>query len=43
MAENLGEKLLLPHAKYFAAEDIQKLNIIIRENAYDRKIGRAHV
>ena len=36
MAENLGEKLLLPHAKYFAAEDIQKLNIIIRENAYDR-------
>jgi hypothetical protein len=36
MAEKRGAEILLPHAKYFAADDIQKLNTIIRENAHDQ-------
>ena len=36
MAEKRGAEILLPHGKYFAAEDVQKLNIIIRENANDQ-------
>jgi hypothetical protein len=39
MAENLGKKLRIPHAKYLVEEDIQKLNTIIRENAYDQILG----
>jgi hypothetical protein len=36
VAEKRGAEILLPHAKYFAAGDIQKLNTIIRENVYDQ-------
>jgi hypothetical protein len=35
-AEEYGADLLLPHAKYFTAEDIQRLNMGIRENKHDQ-------
>lgn len=35
-AAERGTKLLLPHAKYLTAQDIQRLNTIIRENKYDQ-------
>jgi hypothetical protein len=36
VAERRGSKILLPHAKYFVVEDIQRLENIIRENPYDQ-------
>jgi hypothetical protein len=35
-AEKRGTELLLPHAKYLTAPDVQRLNTIIRENKYDQ-------
>jgi hypothetical protein len=35
-AERRGAEMLLPHAKYLAAADIQRLNTIIRENQRDQ-------
>ena len=35
-AAERGTKLLLPHAKYLTAPDIQRLNTIIRGNKYDQ-------
>lgn len=35
-ADKRGAAMLLPHAKYLAVEDLQKLNTVIRENGYDQ-------
>jgi hypothetical protein len=35
-AEKRGADILLPHAEFFTADDIQKLNTIIRENPFDQ-------
>lgn len=36
IAERRGAEILLPHAIYLTAADIQRLNTIIRENDYDQ-------